>query len=233
MGSVNLLPNLRSRMRCSMSTMFLRSIFVASRSPRSLAAPASAAPDGRPAEPCYVVAQATQRESVAGHGARLHAARRPSTSTSTTSCSPSRRRRRSTRRLNGTVLAPVRRRGPARVHAAADRGREPGRTRSSADDEGHAACGRAVAGAGVDRRAGALPRPRLHEPARPSTRTTCSPAKSRKTVRLGMPHGDRAGRSRCARKQFPFKKSPRVGVWTIQFDQDAQLQPEGSQCACR
>lgn len=42
--------------------------------------------------------------------------------------------------------------------------------------------------------------------------------KSRKTVRLGMPTGE-CGRFSVKRRQFPFKNSPRRGLWTIQFDQ--------------
>lgn len=42
--------------------------------------------------------------------------------------------------------------------------------------------------------------------------------KSRKTVRLGMPTGE-CGLFSVKRRQFPFKNSPRRGLWTIQFDQ--------------
>ena len=42
---------------------------------------------------------------------------------------------------------------------------------------------------------------------------------SQKTVRLGVPTGP-CGRFSVKRKQFPFKNSPRRGVWTIQFDQE-------------
>jgi hypothetical protein len=51
--------------------------------------------------------------------------------------------------------------------------------------------------------------------------------KSRKTVQLGLPTGD-CGLFSVRRKQFPFKKSPRVGVWTIQFDQEAKYNPKAS-----
>jgi hypothetical protein len=49
--------------------------------------------------------------------------------------------------------------------------------------------------------------------------------KSRKTVRIGTPTGD-CGLISSKRRQFPFKKSPQVGVWTIQFDQDAVYNPK-------
>ena len=51
--------------------------------------------------------------------------------------------------------------------------------------------------------------------------------KSRKTVRLGVPTGD-CGLISSKRKQFPFKKSPQVGVWTIQFDQEAVYNPKAA-----
>jgi hypothetical protein len=48
--------------------------------------------------------------------------------------------------------------------------------------------------------------------------------RSRKTVRIGMPHGD-CGLFSVRRKQFPFKRSPRRGVWTIWFDQERIYNP--------
>jgi hypothetical protein len=51
--------------------------------------------------------------------------------------------------------------------------------------------------------------------------------KSRRTVRIGMPRGD-CGRFSVKRKQFPFKGSPRVGSWTIWFDQEAHYNPRAA-----
>jgi hypothetical protein len=51
--------------------------------------------------------------------------------------------------------------------------------------------------------------------------------KSRKTVRIGTPTGD-CGLISSKRRQFPFKKSPQVGVWTIQFDQEAVYNPKAA-----
>jgi hypothetical protein len=48
--------------------------------------------------------------------------------------------------------------------------------------------------------------------------------KSRKTVNLGMP-AQACGLFSVKRKQFPFKKRPQVGVWTIQFDQSPKYDP--------
>jgi hypothetical protein len=49
--------------------------------------------------------------------------------------------------------------------------------------------------------------------------------RSVRTVRLGYATGD-CGLFSIKRKQFPFKKSPRVGVWTIQFDQERRYSPQ-------
>ncbi|WP_157591878.1 hypothetical protein [Solirubrobacter soli] len=51
--------------------------------------------------------------------------------------------------------------------------------------------------------------------------------KSKRTVDLGLPTGD-CGLFSVRRKQFPFKKSPQVGVWTLQFDQEAKYNPKAS-----
>jgi hypothetical protein len=51
--------------------------------------------------------------------------------------------------------------------------------------------------------------------------------KSRRTIEIGMPMGD-CGLFSVRRRQFPFKKSPRVGVWTIQFDQAEKYDPKAS-----
>jgi len=49
--------------------------------------------------------------------------------------------------------------------------------------------------------------------------------KSKKTIRIGLPKGD-CGTFNVRRKQFPFKKTPQRGVWTIQFDQKANYDPK-------
>jgi hypothetical protein len=51
--------------------------------------------------------------------------------------------------------------------------------------------------------------------------------KSVKTIRLGLPNSD-CGLFSIKRKQFPFAKSPRVGVWTIQFDQEQRYNPNAA-----
>jgi hypothetical protein len=51
--------------------------------------------------------------------------------------------------------------------------------------------------------------------------------KSRKTVRIGRPNGD-CGLFSVKRRQFPFKKSPRIGSWTIQFDQELTYNPKAA-----
>jgi hypothetical protein len=49
--------------------------------------------------------------------------------------------------------------------------------------------------------------------------------RSRRTVKIGRPK-DACGLFSVKRKQFPFKKSPRVGVWTIWFDQEPAYNPK-------
>ncbi|MBE2316763.1 hypothetical protein DVA67_012335 [Solirubrobacter sp. CPCC 204708] len=51
--------------------------------------------------------------------------------------------------------------------------------------------------------------------------------KARKTVRLGLPKGP-CGTFSVRRKQFPFKRSPSEGRWTIQFDQHPQYDPKAA-----
>src|SRR4051794_29560286 len=51
--------------------------------------------------------------------------------------------------------------------------------------------------------------------------------KSRKTVNLGVPTMP-CGRFSVRHKQFPFKKRPQVGVWTIQFDQQPKYDPKAA-----
>jgi hypothetical protein len=51
--------------------------------------------------------------------------------------------------------------------------------------------------------------------------------KSRKTVRIGTPTGD-CGLISSKRRQFPFTKSPQVGLWTIQFDQEPVYNPKAA-----
>jgi hypothetical protein len=49
--------------------------------------------------------------------------------------------------------------------------------------------------------------------------------KSLKTINLGLPNGN-CGTFNARRKQFPFKKRPRIGTWTIQFDQLSYYDPQ-------
>jgi hypothetical protein len=51
--------------------------------------------------------------------------------------------------------------------------------------------------------------------------------RSKKTIEIGLPLGD-CGTFNLRRKQFPFRKSPQRGVWTIQFDQTPKYDPKAS-----
>jgi hypothetical protein len=49
--------------------------------------------------------------------------------------------------------------------------------------------------------------------------------KVRKTVKLGLPKGS-CGTFNARKRQFPFKKAPSQGRWTIQFDQNSYYDPK-------
>lgn len=51
--------------------------------------------------------------------------------------------------------------------------------------------------------------------------------KARQSVRLGLPQTP-CGTFNVRRKQFPFKNPPKVGVWTIQFDQNPHYDPKAA-----
>jgi hypothetical protein len=51
--------------------------------------------------------------------------------------------------------------------------------------------------------------------------------KVRRTIKLGLPKGN-CGTFNVRRRQFPFKKRPPVGTWTIQFDQLPYYDPNAS-----
>jgi hypothetical protein len=51
--------------------------------------------------------------------------------------------------------------------------------------------------------------------------------KVRKTVRMGVPKGP-CGTFNVRKRQFPFKKSPSQGRWTIQFDQYSYYDPKAA-----
>ncbi|HET6547384.1 MAG TPA: hypothetical protein VFG79_02930 [Solirubrobacter sp.] len=51
--------------------------------------------------------------------------------------------------------------------------------------------------------------------------------KSRRTVRIGHAHGP-CGTFSKRRRQFPFKRRPRAGSWTIWFDQERTYNPNAS-----
>ncbi len=182
----------------------------------------------QPLKPCYVVAQRGPARARRGQGHRLHAVQptvdiyvdeilqdQPPT------LFDGNGRRHRPRAVPGG--------GPARVHAAADRAEHARRTPWSGDLDGHAArrsSSRRRArrrASGCASAAAASPRP-----ARPSTRTTCSRARSRKTIRLGMPQGPVRHVQRQA-QAVPVQEAPaRRGMWTIQFDQHPHYDPKAA-----
>jgi|GEM_PF-2373749 len=54
--------------------------------------------------------------------------------------------------------------------------------------------------------------------------------RDRETVRVAKPYGD-CGLFSVRMRQFPFKTSPAVGAWTIQFDQEATYDPHAGRYA--
>ena len=158
--------------------------------------------------------------------ARVHPAARTSTSTSTRSMQPNSPRALLDGDVSGLAAGAVRGVRRARVHAAADRA---GRAHEHGLDglAGDAVLGRAGAEVGQDRRAGALPRARVHDARQPVYAHYVFGGKSLRTIKLGMPKGP-CGTFNVKRKQFPFKKRPRVGTWTIQFDQLSYYDPNAT-----
>ena len=223
MGSVNLLPNLRSGCGVHVNDVPAIHRFVC-RLAALFAAPAQAAPElVTPLDPCYVVAQENQRQPVLvaakgftplsrrRHLHRQHPpdhhAGRSGTGRSTGMCSPRSRRRARARSRCACQRLRCRRTRSQRRRWSRD-------LRSSSRPRGRRRRSGCASRAAASRR-----------PACPSTRTTCSRARSRKSVRLGLPKGP-CGTFNFKRKQFPFKKSPRRGTWTIQFDQHPQYNPK-------
>jgi hypothetical protein len=206
--------------------MLLRTILVAATFAAFAAAPAAAAPTLQPPlKPCYVAAQEEQREYVVVDGSGFTPLafvdifvddilqptgdQQPQAAYDGT--------------LKGSVRAPFVESGQRRFTLRATERAIPDSTASVVAK---------VARLSVEQ-----------VPAKASTRervrfrgrgfTTATPVyahyifagKSRKTVRIGMPNGD-CGLFSSKRRQFPFKKSPQVGVWTIQFDQEPAYNPK-------
>jgi hypothetical protein len=211
-------------------TMLVRTTLLAAAFAALFAAPASAqAPPTLDAiRPCYVAAQETQRESVAitGHGftpfklVDLFV----DDITAQTPGDPPQADVNGT--LMGSVLAPF-----------IDEGERPFTVRVQQQDNAQIF---ATATAKVTRlsveqspaAANTSDRVRFRgrgftDLARPIYMHYVFAGKSRKTIRIGLPTND-CGLFSVKRKQFPFKKSPRVGVWTIQFDQSYSYNPKAS-----
>ena len=197
--------------------MFLRSILLGAAAAVLLRLRPRRNPTLDQLKPCYVVAQENQRELVRDRRHGLHPAHARSTSSSTTSPQATADvlvRRFGPRRRPGAVRG-VR---PARRSACAWLSRASRRTRSRKVSKVTRVLGRADAEVGHDRRAGALQGPRLHAPGlRLRALRLRRPGRARRS-------GSAYRRARAAtfnvkRLQFPFKKRPRIGSWTIQFDQ--------------
>ena len=219
-------------MRCSKLTMVLR-IAPWPRSPRRSCPPAAAAaapPTIEPLRRCYVAAQADQTQSVTIDGHGLHAVRadrrlprRPARSRPAIRRAAGRRQRR--RQGHGPGAVRAARRAP--LHVAAGRAGEHREQRDPASRVANAvgaAAARSAAATGARVR---FRGPRLHRAGR-GLRALRLRGQVR-ARRCGWPSRPAtAGRSRASIRQFPFRRSPKVGSWTIQFDQRAPLQPDAA-----
>jgi hypothetical protein len=212
-------------------TMLLRSLLVAVALAALAATSASAqTPTPTPAladlKPCYVAAQEEQREPVQVIGSGFTGGKTvdvlvdeleqfetpPTTNFDGT--------------LNGTVRAPF-----------IEEGERPFTLRVTERDNGAHSVTKAsrVTRLSVEQRpARAATRERVTfrgrgftEPLTPVYAHYVFAGKSQKTVRLGVPTGP-CGVFSIKRRQFPFKNSPRRGVWTIQFDQVKTYNPKAA-----
>src|SRR3954452_12279863 len=213
-------------MRCSDSTMLLRSITLGAALAVLAAAPAVAAPALAPLKPCYVAAQEDQREFVKVDATGF-------TPLATVDIfvddilqpapAPDEPRAAFTGELHGMVRAPFLESGQRLFSLRLTERDMPVNTVT-----GVATVTR-LAVEQVPERASTADRVRFKgrgfTERAPVYAHYVFAGKSRKTVRLGLPTGD-CGLFSVKRKQFPFKKSPRVGVWTIQFDQLERYHPQ-------
>jgi hypothetical protein len=206
-----------------MPTMFLRSITAATALSAALAAPAQAAPTLAALNPCYVAAQEGQREYVTVKGTGFTPFTRvgvyldnilqdePLTAVDGS--------------LQGTVRAPwpeVPQR--AFVLRVTEYGK-PENTASTTSLVTRLSVSQTPKQASTSRRVRF--RGRGFTNPRPVYAHYVFAGRSRKTVKLGMPTPP-CGVFSVRRKQFPFKKRPQVGVWTIQFDQEARYNPQAA-----
>jgi hypothetical protein len=205
-----------------MPTMLLRSITATTALAAAVAAPAQAAPVLVPLNPCYVAAQEGQREPVTVKGTGFTPFSRvgvyidnilqdePLTA------------------VDGSLLGTVRAPWPevpqrAFVLRVTEYGK-PDNSASTTSLVTRLAVSQQPKQASTRRHVRFRGRGFM-DPLAPVYAHYVFAGRSRKTVRLGMPTPP-CGVFSVRRKQFPFKKRPQVGVWTIQFDQVRRYDPQ-------
>jgi hypothetical protein len=207
-----------------MSSMLLRSMFTGAALAVLAAAPASASPVLSPLNPCYVAAQEQQREFVTVHAAGftplvaidvfVDDIQQPESPMSAFDGS-----------LDGSVQAPFPDTDQREFTLRLAEHANPASTVSATSKVTRLAVEQVPARASTDDRVRFKGRGFMKP--FPIYAHYVFAGKSRRTVRVGFPTGD-CGLFSIKRRQFPFKKSPRVGVWTIQFDQEHRYNPNAA-----
>jgi hypothetical protein len=206
-----------------MSTMFLRSLLTVGALAAIFAAPAQAAPElTSPLNPCYLVAQESQRQPV-------KVAAKGFTPLSLVKIYIDDILQIDTKALvdgtiNGQVLAPFQEEGTGSFRLRVSEVDAPANTLEATTLVTRLAVEQSP------RRASTTQKVRFKgrgfmEPGLPVYAHYVFAAKARKSVRLGLPKGP-CGTFNFKRPQFPFKKSPGEGKWTIQFDQNPRYDPK-------
>ena len=206
-----------------MSTMFLRSIVSSVAIAALFAAPAQAAPElVTPLDPCYVVAQENQRQPVvvAAQGftplnqVDIYIDNVLQTSTLALVDGT----------IRGNVLAPFQEEGTGPFTLRLSEVEVSTNTLAATTLVTRLAVEQSPPRASTAQRVRFKGRG-FTEPGLPVYAHYVFAGKVRRSVRLGLPKGP-CGTFNFKRKQFPFKKSPRRGTWTIQFDQHPQYNPK-------
>jgi hypothetical protein len=205
-----------------MSPMFLRSMFTGAALAVLAAVPASASPVLAPLKPCYVAAQEEQREFVQVHveaggftaftavDVFLDSIQQPAATAAFDGS------------LTGMVQAPFPQTDQREFTLRLVQHDDPANTVSATSNVTRLAVDQVPAKASTGDRVRF--KGRGFTKVGPIYAHYVFAGKSVRTVRLGYATGD-CGLFSIKRKQFPFKKSPRVGVWTIQFDQEGRYNP--------
>ena len=205
-----------------MSTMFLRSIVSSVAIAALFAAPAQAAPElVTPLDPCYVVAQENQRQPVviAAKGftplnqVDIYIDNMLQTSTLALADGT----------IKGNVLAPFQEEGTGPFTLRLSEPEVQANTLAATTLVTRLAVEQLPPRASTAQRVRFKGRGFLTAGA-PVYAHYVFAAKARKSVRLGLPKGP-CGTFNFKRPQFPFKKSPGEGKWTIQFDQNPHYDP--------